>query len=358
MNNLNIVIMGKTGAGKSTLINAILEEDLAPTGSGQAVTKENKVYSKGMLLSIGDADNHSGLYGMIGKKLNLYDTVGLEIDTNITRNTLEIINKIIKKTQENEKENDMTLVWFCVNSRSSRLEAYELELIRELSIEYEIPFVIVMTQCYTREKGELEKQIENDLPEISVMRVLSKDYKTRGGSVTAFGIHELLCLSVIDYNKNKVNILENKLDRLNQDRQRKIQELKAKGNGYIKNYGDKAGKIGSIPVGCIPIVHGMCVKMLMDLNKMVGINSAKGFASDLFSNAVVGAIVTPLMAVPLLSATIATAYVKTIGDEYLESLMCVVERSSDAELKNNELMSNRIKDEIKKRKKISGGSKG
>ena len=46
MSNVNLVVMGKTGAGKSTLINAVLEEDLAPTGTGQAVTKKNQLYTK------------------------------------------------------------------------------------------------------------------------------------------------------------------------------------------------------------------------------------------------------------------------------------------------------------------------
>lgn len=351
MNNLNLVIMGKTGAGKSTLINSILEKDVAPTGSGQAVTKQNKVYSKNMLIHLDSQNRESGLYGMVGKKLNLYDTVGLEIDTSITRNTLEDIQTFIREAQEDEKDKDMTLVWFCVNCRSSRFESFELELLKELSIEYEIPFVIIITQCYMGEKGELEKQIENDLPEISVVRVLAKDYKTRGGAVLAFGIQELLYKSIINYDKNKVSLLETKLDRLLQNRQSKIQELRNKGQSCVESYGDKAKKIGFVPIGCIPIIHGMCVKMLMDLNKIVGINSAKGFATDIFTDVVIGVIATPLMGVPLLSAAIATAYVQTVGEAYLDALMYVIERSSDGELKNNELVSKRIREKLRKCKK-------
>ena len=44
MRNVNIIVMGKTGAGKSTLINTVLKEEVAPTGMGQATTKKNQVY--------------------------------------------------------------------------------------------------------------------------------------------------------------------------------------------------------------------------------------------------------------------------------------------------------------------------
>ena len=47
----------------------------------------------------------------------------------------------------------------------------------------------------------------------------------------------------------------------------------------------------------------------------------------------------------------AGGYIQGIGEAYLEALVEVVDRSSVAELKNNSLMEQRIKDELKRRKK-------
>ena len=58
---VNIVVAGKTGVGKSTLINAVFEEDLAATGIGEPVTKENKEYTKENV------------------PISIWDTVGLEL---------------------------------------------------------------------------------------------------------------------------------------------------------------------------------------------------------------------------------------------------------------------------------------
>ena len=56
---LNVLIAGKTGAGKSTLINAVFGKEVAVTGSGRPVTQHVEKFTK---------DNFS-----------IFDTKGLEM---------------------------------------------------------------------------------------------------------------------------------------------------------------------------------------------------------------------------------------------------------------------------------------
>lgn len=346
MDKLNLILMGKTGAGKSTLVNTVIGENVAPV---KVATRESKVYSRKMMIPM-VKNMETGLFSMVSKTVCIHDTVGLEIDQAITEKTLEDIKGLIRQAQKQEKERDITLVWFCVNYRSSRFETYEVELIRKLSIEYEIPFIVVITQCLSEEKGELEEQIEADIPELPMIRILAQAYKTRGGMIPAFGVEELLSRSVLDYDKHKVRILETKLDELIQVRQNKIANLRAAGKICISTYKKKAKKIGSIPIGCIPFVHRQCIKMISKLNKIAGIDSSKEIAEDIYTRTIVGIIATPLMAVPVLSVAVAEAYIKTVGNNYLNVLLRVVQDSSATEMGDSTLMIQRLQKEIEKRR--------
>ena len=55
LNTLNIIVAGKTGVGKSTLINSVFKEKLADTGMGKPVTSHmRKITKKGVPLAIYD----------------------------------------------------------------------------------------------------------------------------------------------------------------------------------------------------------------------------------------------------------------------------------------------------------------
>ena len=344
VNSINLVVMGKTGAGKSTLINAVLREDLAPTGTGSAVTREVHKYSKQIDFRMPSGKSDS-LYQIARRQVNMYDTVGLEIGQAITQKTLRDIRNILSNAKSNDNEQDITLVWFCLSASSSRFEPYEADLIKALSIEYEIPFVIVITQCFSNEKGELEKAIEIDLPELAVVRVLAKDYKVRGGNLPAFGVEQLLSGSLLDFNNRKIRILESKLDQLRRENVRSSEELNKQGKAIVKRYSNKAGRATFLPIAGIPFVHVFCGKMIKDLNRLYEIKESPRDWTDVIVHTIVGAVITPMMAVPGLGAAAASGYIEAIGEEYLKILpQTVPGDTSSADIV-------RILKEIEKRKK-------
>ena len=80
VNNFNIKVIGKTGVGKSTLINSLLqlkENEKAKEDVGECVTKETKAYE--------NKEKYPGI--------RLYDTQGIELGVNynikkMTENTI------------------------------------------------------------------------------------------------------------------------------------------------------------------------------------------------------------------------------------------------------------------------------
>lgn len=103
---MNILLMGATGVGKSSLINALFGKEIAKTGVGNPITQHLKKY----------VDEEKGLI--------LWDTKGIE-DKGY-ENTLESIKKEMEGSFKmlDEKE-AIDVAYLCVKETSGRVQERE-----------------------------------------------------------------------------------------------------------------------------------------------------------------------------------------------------------------------------------------
>ncbi len=337
MINANIVLLGKTGTGKSTIVNALLGRDQALEGKGKSCTQENKTYS------LAQQYNFSG-GSSDWLEMKILDTVGLEIDAKITKKTLNDIKRYIEKASA-ESETDINIVWFCINQECSRFESFELDLINEMSIEYEIPFVVLLTQC-RGENDELEREINATIPSIRTFNVVAKPIRIRNGFVIEpFGLDEALAFSIEEYDKYKVKLLNQKLLLLEQ-KDKFASDIRNDGEGIIQKYSRKARKAARFSVLGLPVILTYCKKMIFEINSLVGIVDKKRMTDEMISSIAAGIVLSLPMVVPIFGKMMAESYIESIGESYLEIVIKAYKESISIDD-----MKRRIISEIDRRNK-------
>ncbi len=144
LNTLNIIVAGKTGAGKSTLINSVFKEHLADTGTGKPITTHmRKITKKGVPLAIYDTRGFE---------------LGKEVQAEVKKEVMETINKGFATHNINDT---IHCIWYCINTASNRIEPEEIEWLRELSKDNQItqvPIVVVLTQSFSKNNAQKMRQ--------------------------------------------------------------------------------------------------------------------------------------------------------------------------------------------------------
>jgi len=179
---LSIIVVGQAGVGKSTLINGMLNEELAKTGGPEIVTLENQSYkSKNMPF------------------LRLVDTRGIELNKEkgpdkIYENAKNYIYQEKSKIEnENENKNNYNdyihCIWYCVSNNG--ISEKEIEIIQKLkNIENSIPIILVYTNAQNEEiYKSVNLKIKEKFKDINLVAVRAKKIDD---DIDAFGLKDLL----------------------------------------------------------------------------------------------------------------------------------------------------------------------
>ena len=131
LGTFNLAVFGKTGVGKSTLVNAVFGRDVARTGVGQPVTKGLVYY------------RHPD--GFLG----LYDAEGFETGTS-GNVILEGLRKLVSDHGQRAIDERIHAVWYLVRWSDRRFEQAQAGFVRALH-DLGLPVIVVMTQVPTRD---------------------------------------------------------------------------------------------------------------------------------------------------------------------------------------------------------------
>lgn len=175
----NLGVFGKTGVGKSTLINAVFGEEVAATGVGAPITKESHLYA--------------GVRGTLG----LIDTRGVEIGRD-DRALVKEVRAFVAGQRKLPLAEQMHAAWYCVRALDRRFEDAEADLITTLH-DLDVPVMMVFTQVpfrdgvYHPDAVALARHVESlQLPIVAGRPFMTYALRDQFTGQPAHGLMELL----------------------------------------------------------------------------------------------------------------------------------------------------------------------
>ena len=182
-------MIGKSGIGKSSLINASLKEKLAEVRGGKACTLNPAIYNNKKISFLRMVDTRG---------IELIKKYGIE---NLFKNIEEIFNNPKKISNSfnpfdffkclSYKDN-IQCIWYCISEDD--INPSEVKFIRDLAKGQDIlPIIFVYTKSTNQEDiDEKEKILKKTFPNIPFHSVLAYDKD----EVESFGLEELVYLTI------------------------------------------------------------------------------------------------------------------------------------------------------------------
>jgi len=323
LGNFTVLIAGKTGVGKSTIINEVFRGNIAKTGSGRPVTDKIKEYRKD------------------GVPISIIDTIGFEL-ADYTKIIDELSKEIDKRLSSDNADDHIHIAWICINTSSDRIENAEIDLLKKIR-GYDIPVIVVLTKTINSKSPFIEeaKKILSEANAVIPIRALSEDID--GLELKPMGIDKLISETYELLPDAKKRAYTNALS----NKHKKALELRKKQAGFEVNVAcGLAGAAGATPIPfsqafvLVPIQVGMLAKISQTFGMEVSATMLSTLVTSLVgasSATLIGRTVVSglLKFIPgagsviggTIAATTAASLTKVLGETYISVLYDYCERN-------------------------------
>lgn len=325
---INVLLAGRSGVGKSTLINAVFQQNLADTGQGRPVTSNTREISKE------------------GVPITLFDTRGLEMSA-FRQTQAELETLITERARDVDSNRHIHVAWLCIQEDGRRVEQAEIDLHEMLSRH--MPVITVITKA--RNDGGFRQEVMTLLPHSrNVVRVRALEEELDDGHVLPpRGLDTLIEVTseVIPEGKRRALAAAQKAS---------LAYKRTQAHKIVGGAATAAAAAGAtpIPFADAAILAPIQVGMIAGITSVFGLELSKGALSTLVTSAIgvsgatiVGrAIVVNVMkffpgpgsvAGGAVSAATASAITVALGEAYVAVLSEVLGEDPDARPSAGEL---------------------
>lgn len=176
----NVIIIGKSGAVSSALINGVLGKTMVNDGFYNTAGTDPKALETN--------ESPVRICGVF--------QVGYDLEEN-TR-VLEAAREVVRKKSDT---NRISHIWYCINTSTNRVEPFEILLLKELMFNFEhVNIIVVFTNCLSQKTAEaLSKVIEQEIHSVQVrfVNVLTEAVTLDNGqTIRPYGADDLISLTV------------------------------------------------------------------------------------------------------------------------------------------------------------------